>query len=298
MVLIKAAIERDSSTGDNNDNLGNELPRAFHTGASLVVTATSNPLMAPLRVPFRSHAAVRSASPTPTLITIHKDTVGGADEGDEAAAWFSAVLGISVRLFVKHPDFVRSLSKKHTPSPLLFDHAPQTAFADGFPALLVSEASIADIRHRLSQREKAADALRTFSLLNFRPNIVVKGCTEPFEEDTWLRIDIGQAQSADTSALGFIVTSRCTRCTVPSNCIETASLGTHEVTKLVTSYRRVDPGAKFEGCVGVNLANLSKQGIIRVDDIVRVLEKGIHDRRGIWQSGVQPISFEASAVAV
>jgi len=43
---------------------------------------------------------------------------------------------------------------------------------------------------------------------NFRPNIVVKGCNKPFEEDTWKKIVIGDGTNDNL----FFVVVRCTRC--------------------------------------------------------------------------------------
>ena len=43
---------------------------------------------------------------------------------------------------------------------------------------------------------------------NFRPNIVVKGCNAPYEEDTWKKIVIGE----DRENI-FYVTCRSIRCT-------------------------------------------------------------------------------------
>lgn len=57
-------------------------------------------------------------------------------------------------------------------------------FADAFPFLLASEES----RRQIS--EWAGDKDR-FSIKRFRPNLVVEGLKEPFEEDNWKTVRIG-----------------------------------------------------------------------------------------------------------
>ena len=63
-----------------------------------------------------------------------------------------------------------------------------TGFADGYPILVISEASLQDLNSKL-------DASRALPMNRFRPNMVVKGC-EPFAEDTWKRIRIGEVEMA------------------------------------------------------------------------------------------------------
>jgi uncharacterized protein YcbX len=57
----------------------------------------------------------------------------------------------------------------------------QLSLADGFPFLMISEASLADLNARLE---------RPVPMNRFRPNLVVRGC-EPFAEDDWRLVRIG-----------------------------------------------------------------------------------------------------------
>ena len=68
------------------------------------------------------------------------------------------------------------------------------AFADGFPLLLISQASLDDLSARVG---------RPLEMLRFRPNLVVQG-SAAFAEDSWKRIRIG--------ALEFEVVKGCSRC--------------------------------------------------------------------------------------
>ena len=79
-----------------------------------------------------------------------------------------------VRL-VSKGESVRHLNPKYLPAVRdAFDHEPQTAFSDGWPFLILSEESIADLNTRLPKGPVQASAR------NFRPNIVVAGCL-PYE---------------------------------------------------------------------------------------------------------------------
>jgi len=92
------------------------------------------------------------------------------DEGDVAAKWFSKFLNQPVRL-VRHTG-VRPCDDNYTDD-------MQTAYSDGFPILLASEDSLADLNVRVETEHLA--------MQRFRPNIVVEGGGR-WDEDTWQTI--------------------------------------------------------------------------------------------------------------
>jgi uncharacterized protein YcbX len=61
-----------------------------------------------------------------------------------------------------------------------------------------------------------------------------------------------------------------------------------ETLKLLQKIRRVDPGAKYQGCLGLNLIHQNETGIIHVGDEVMIEQTGEHDRRGIWNGNSTP----------
>lgn len=77
--------------------------------------------------------------------------------------------------------------------------ADRIGFADGFPYLLVTEESLADVNNRLIQQGHAQ-----IPITRFRPNIVISGVSSAFAEDTWDRIAIGSNL--------FTVAKSCSRC--------------------------------------------------------------------------------------
>mgnify|MGYP001828911861 CR=1 FL=1 len=124
----------------------------------------------------------------------------------------------------------------------------QVGFADGFPFLLISQASLDDLNRRLAQ---------PVAMLRFRPNLVVAGC-EAFAEDGWRRIRVGE--------LEFRVAKPCSRCIIPTIDPSTGQRGV-EPLRTLNSYRRRGNKVYF----GQNLVHESA-GRLAVGMPVEVLE--------------------------
>jgi uncharacterized protein YcbX len=105
-----------------------------------------------------------------------------------ADRWFTAFLGIACRLVHMPEDVVRPVRPDYA------HDGERTSFTDGFPFLLISDASLEDLNRRLAA---------PVPMNRFRPNLVVAGA-EPFAEDGWRRIRMGQ--------LTFRVSKPCPRC--------------------------------------------------------------------------------------
>lgn len=127
----------------------------------------------------------------PTLgVRVWEDSLDAEDQGDEASRFFTERLGLELRL-VRMPDDVRRAADP--------EHARAgdlVSFADGFPFLLVSEASLAAFADRFGA---PPDARR------FRPNLVVSGASA-FAEDGWSALRIGPVT--------FHVEKPCSRCQI------------------------------------------------------------------------------------
>jgi uncharacterized protein YcbX len=162
--------------------------------------------------------------------------------GEVADAWLSDFLGQPCRL-VFMPE---SVSRRVDP-----DYAvatDRTAFSDGFPLLLLSEASLADLNSRLEL---------PLSMRRFRPNLVVAGC-EPYAEDTWRRLRIGD--------MTFRVVKPCARCIITTIDPTTAERGS-EPLQTLSRYRRWGNKVHF----GQNLLH-DGSGRLAVGMRVEVLE--------------------------
>lgn len=212
-------------------------------GASLVVSAPgARPLELELAAPAGPLREVR----------IWDDVVMAADCGDQAAAWFCAVLGTSCRLVRFRPGAVRPTSTKWTGG------VPAEArFADAYPMLLVGAASLADLNRRLAAAGRAP-----LPMNRFRPNLVVDGI-EAYEED--------YLESLQADGISIKPVKPCARCPIPAIDQATGVAGPDPLDILLT-YRanpRMDGAVTF----GMNcIAASGAGGLLRVG---RQLETGL-----------------------
>jgi MOSC domain-containing protein len=131
-------------------------------GALVLASAGRTPLAVSLAHP-------RDAS---REVVVWKSVVPAHDAGDGAAAWLSSVLGGKVRLVRFDPAHRRLCNPDYAG-----ESGAHTAFADGYPLLVIGEASLGDLNRRLE--DKSASAL---PMNRFRPNIVLEGL-EAYDED-------------------------------------------------------------------------------------------------------------------
>lgn len=186
--------------------------------------------------------------PANRSVLLRADPLEVVDEGLEAAAWFGDLLEAEVRL-VRLPDGAsRRVSPKYSPEPAW------TSLTDGYPALLVSEASLADLNQRLQERGQPAVEMR-----RFRPNIVVSG-VPAYAEDDWQRIQLGD--------IPFDVVKPCARCVMTTvDPSRGEILDPLEPLATLATYRRVEGKVMFAQNV-IHRAT----GVLRVGDAVEVVE--------------------------
>lgn len=168
------------------------------------------------------------------------------DAGHEPANWLSQVLGVECRLVYFPDDEIRQVDLNFA------GKNDKTAFSDGFPLLLISQASLDDLNSRLEQ---------PISMDRFRPNIVVQGC-QPYAEDNWKKIRIGN--------IVFRIVKPCSRCVIPSINTDTAERET-EPTKTLKSYRQRNNKIFFGQNV---IAEINKEelSVIEVGMSVEIIE--------------------------
>jgi uncharacterized protein YcbX len=207
------------------------LPRL--EGESLTLSA---PEMTPLTFPLR-----RMGSALP--VSIWDDEAEAIDQGDLAAGWLSQFLDADARLMRVPDDYRRSVSPKYAVTSL-----DNVGFADGFPLLLVSQESLDDLNARMET---------PIPMNRFRPNIVVSGC-EPFAEDGWKRIRIGDVELA--------LVKPCGRCAVTTHDQATGERMGKEPLRTLATFRRQANKVMFAmNAIPVTL------GLIKVGDAVHVL---------------------------
>jgi uncharacterized protein YcbX len=187
--------------------------------------------------------SIRKTGETLPVHIWHSKDVPAVDQGDEAAEWFSAWIGEPVRLVHIADGYQRTLNPDYA------IHADDhTGFADGYPILIVSEESLQDLNSRLDAK---------VPMNRFRPNLVVKGC-EPFAEDTWKRIRIGEVEMA--------IVKPCARCVVTTINKDTLEQN-REPLKTLNTFRKQIGGAMF----GQNVIPLN-EGRLEVGMSVQVIQ--------------------------
>jgi len=202
-------------------------------GGRLIVRAPGLP---PLEVPLAP------AGGEPRRVRVWDDDCDARSLGAEAARWLSEFLGAPHELVYLPPSSMRPVDPDYAPPDA------EVGFADGFPFLLISRASLDELNRRLA---------RPITMERFRPNLVIDGCA-PFAEDAWRRITIG--------GLPFSIVKPCARCTIPNVDPETAETGDEPLRTLAT-FRARDHHVYF----GQNVLGPSS-GTLSVGDAVEVLD--------------------------
>lgn len=174
-------------------------------------------------------------------VKVWDDRPQAADQGDEVAAWLSTYLGRKCRL-------VRMVGQRSLDQKYQTDKAEGVSFADSFPFLLTSQASLDDLNARMEA---------PVPITRFRPNIVVGGGTA-FQEDNWKRVRIGDVT--------FRLPKPCSRCEMITIDQKTAIKDIEPMETLGT-FRYRTKGIMF----GQN-AIADGLGVIRVGDDVAAID--------------------------
>ena len=183
-------------------------------------------------------------------VSIWRDSLTAALAAEHAHAWITRALGTDARLAYMDEQAVRPVNPTHG--------APndRVSFADGYPLLLTSLSSLADLNARLDH---------PVPISRFRANLVVAGAA-PWAEDTWRVIRIGSAT--------FRVVKPCERCTVTTIDQQTGERPHRtEPLRTLARFRQDERGIMF----GQNLIPVEGDGgfgLVTVGDRVEVLESG------------------------
>jgi uncharacterized protein YcbX len=156
------------------------------------------------------------------------------------------------------------------------------AFKDGFPLLVINEASVSDLGARLG--EPALDTRR------FRANLIIAGAPA-WAEDGWAELEVvagddGSPSSAPPIVIGLA--KPCDRCTIPAVNPDSGVVDGKAITPALREYRtgaalgwdgvkKTWKNAVFFGWNGAAICNERDGegvvGVVRVGDRVRVREE-------------------------
>jgi uncharacterized protein YcbX len=180
-------------------------------------------------------------------VEVWKDTCAAWDEGDEIANWLSDYLNVDTRLVRMADGFVRQVDTTYAP-----ENTP-TTFTDAFPLLILSEASLEELNRHMVERGK-----EPVPISRFRPNLVVAG-TEPFAEDIWRTVQIGDVT--------IDVVKPCARCATTT--VDQLTGKVPDVTEplgTLNTFRKQNGKVLF-----AQNAIHRAPGVVRVGDIITVL---------------------------
>jgi uncharacterized protein YcbX len=165
--------------------------------------------------------------------------------------WFSQILKIKCRLVYMADDSLRPVDPRYAGPGYI------TSFADAYPTLIISEASLQDLNCRLRNK---------VTMEQFRPNIVIAG-TSAYQEDYLLNFEI--------AGINFKGVKPCARCIMIGINPLTAVTST-EPQKTLSEYRKVNNKIYF----GQNLIS-DGEGTLTVGDQLNIIQLGV------------PIQFDA-----
>ena len=178
------------------------------------------------------------------MVTVWDDKMPAKIVSEEANGWFTTALSKQLRLMFMHDASQRQADQRYA-----ITENDHISFADGYPILIVSEASMDQLNEKTGLSQ---------SIDRFRANIVITG-VEPHEEDKLREITIGQQK--------LFGVKPCARCQVTTVDPSTAKYG-KEPLKTLATYRRINHKILFgENFIPANESSIS------VGDLVQIIER-------------------------
>lgn len=202
-----------------------------------------------------------------TAATVWNDTFTAYTTTDDANDWFSDVIGVRVELLFTGEQSNRVRDK--------LGH--NVSFADGYPLLIISQQSLDELNRRSPEHH---------SMDQFRTNLVVD-TTQPFAEDTWKRIRIGDVE--------FEAVKPCERCILTTVDVNKAMFReSKEPLNTFSQFRANEQGGVF---FGQNLV-AKNEGIIHAGDTIEVLEtKEPEQYEDNWKPSITLTCIEREVIA-
>ncbi|WP_338674994.1 MOSC N-terminal beta barrel domain-containing protein [Streptomyces sp. SCSIO 30461] len=184
------------------------------------------------------------------VVELFGEKVEAVPVGTASDDWFGAYVGAPVRLV--HLDD----PARRRPVDAAYARPGETvSFADGFPLLLTTRSSLDALNGLIAEGGDPDEG--PLPMNRFRPNLVVEGA-EPWAEDRWRRIQVGEVR--------FRVAKPCGRCVVTTTDQSTALRG-REPLRTLARHRRIGDRLVF----GQNLVP-ETAGVVRVGDAVRIID--------------------------
>ncbi len=233
-------------------------------GDGLMVTSDG---VGEITIPFEPDSGERRS------VTVWQSVCDGLVYKGAVSEWFSDAIGTRCHLVYMPDEAKRHINPR-------FDRGEDiVSFADGYPLMVIGEASLADLNERLERNNDSVDAgekpaVQSVPMNRFRPNLVIAG-SDAFAEDDWKRVRVGEAV--------FRSTKPCERCVITTINQQRGEFTGKEPLKTLAKYRmakdvmpersaalNVSPnGVLF----GQNLVPETPGSTIRVGDAVEILDR-------------------------
>jgi uncharacterized protein len=179
------------------------------------------------------------------IVQIWDDETTAIEVSNEVSDWFTRALGIPTRLVYMHEESQRKIEPNYA---LTGDEI--TSFSDGYPILIIGQASLNDLNNRLAN---------PVNINRFRPNFVFTD-GEPFEEDAWHEFKVGNVR--------FFGVKPCSRCVMTTIDQENGEKKGKEPLLTLNKYRKAGNRILF----GQNVI-VSQLGTVSVGDDVTVVSR-------------------------
>ena len=174
-------------------------------------------------------------------VPIWDDTCSALLVGSDSDKWFSEALDVECKLVYQPFESRRTVDQKYAKENAL------VSFADGYPFLIISQASLDDLNSKLDE---------PLPMNRFRPNIVFTG-GDPYQEDNMKTFKVGN--------IIFYGVKPCARCAIITTNQETAER-LHEPLKTLATFRKFENKVLF----GMNLLH-EGNGKVNVGDKIEIL---------------------------
>jgi uncharacterized protein YcbX len=179
------------------------------------------------------------------LVTVWKDTFEAAHVSTEVDEWLTDILGQTCQLVYMHKEVKRQVDLGFAPK------GQNVSFADGFPILVISQASLDDLNSRLDE---------PVNINRFRANFIVTG-TDEFAEDNWHELSINKIE--------YQAVKTCSRCIIPSINQQTGVQDKVNMLATLNRYRKIDNKIKFgQNLIYKNVDLINQQSISCGDEII------------------------------
>lgn len=212
--------------------------RHYPQMAKLMVSIESEGLQ--VSYPGKSPIQVPEGGGGNQSVIVWGDTVRAEGCGSEVDEWFSDVMSMPCALVYMPTSTLRGVDPRYDP------HQSIVSFADGFPLLVLTEASLSDLNQRLAM---------PVTMDRFRPNLVFSG-TAPYAEDQWRTLSVGESV--------IEVVKPCSRCAMITVDQQAGVKASAEPLKVLNEYRRQDKNVYF----GQNAVVLNA-GVLEVGMVMR-----------------------------